>query len=42
MPIEETIIAKEFAYKVTKALTLEHRMPKEFSTNRDKLFTSKY
>ena len=42
MPIEETIIAEECAYKVTKALILEHRMSKEFIIDRDKLFTSKY
>ena len=42
MPIEETITAEECAYKVSKALMLEYRIPKEFITNRDKLFTSKY
>ena len=42
MPIEETIIAEEYAYKVTKALVLEYRIPKEFITNYNKLFTSKY
>ena len=42
MPIEETIIVEECVYKVTKALILEYRMPKEFITNRDQLFTLKY
>ena len=42
MLIEETIIAEEYAYKVSKALILEYKIPKEFITNRDKLFTSKY
>ena len=42
MPIEETITADKCAYEVTKALVSEHRIPKEFITNRDKLFTSKY
>jgi hypothetical protein len=42
VPIEETIIVEECAYEVTKALVLEHRIPKEFITNRDKLFTLKY
>ena len=40
--MEETITADECAYKVTKALVLEHGIPEEFITNRDKLFTSKY
>ncbi|EMD70243.1 hypothetical protein COCSADRAFT_76096, partial [Bipolaris sorokiniana ND90Pr] len=30
------------AYEVTKVLVLEYRIPKEFITNYDKLFTSKY
>ena len=42
MPIEETITIEECAYKVSKALILEHRIPKEFITNYNKLFTSKY
>ena len=42
MPIKETIIAEECAYEVTKALVLEHGIPEEFITDRDKLFTSKY
>ena len=42
VPTEDTIIAEECAYEVTKALVLEHGMPKEFITNCDKLFTSKY
>ena len=42
MPIEETITAEECAYEVTKALVLEHGIPKEFITNYNKLFTSKY
>jgi hypothetical protein len=42
VPIEETITVEECAYEVTKALVLEHRMPKEFITNRNKLFTLKY
>jgi hypothetical protein len=42
MPTEETITAEECAYEVSKALMSEHRIPKEFITNRDKLFTSKY
>ena len=40
--IEETITADECAYEVTRVLTAEHGMPKEFITDRDKLFTSKY
>jgi hypothetical protein len=39
---EETITAEECAYKVSKALMLEHRIPKEFITNCNKLFMSKY
>ena len=42
MLIEETITIEECAYKVSKALILEYRIPKEFITNRNKLFTSKY
>ena len=42
MPIEETITANKYAYEVSKALVLEYRIPKEFITNRNKLFTSKY
>ena len=42
MPTEETITAEECAYEVSKALMLEHRIPKEFITNCNKLFTSKY
>jgi hypothetical protein len=42
VPIEETITVEECAYKVSKALMLEHRIPKEFITNCDKLFMSKY
>ena len=42
MPIEETITVDECAYKVIKALVLEYRISKEFITNRNKLFTSKY
>ena len=42
MPIKETIIVEEYAYEVTKALISKYRVPKEFITNRDKLFTSKY
>jgi hypothetical protein len=42
MPIEEAITAKSCAYKVTKVLVLEYRIPKEFITNYNKLFTSKY
>ena len=42
MPTEETIIAEECAYKVTKALVLEYRIPKEFIINYNKLFISKY
>jgi hypothetical protein len=40
--IEETITAEECSYKVSKAIILEYRIPKEFMTNRDKLFTLKY
>jgi hypothetical protein len=40
--IEETITVEECAYEVTKALVLEHGMPEEFITDRDKLFTLKY
>jgi hypothetical protein len=42
MLTEETITAEECAYKVSKALMSEHKIPKEFITNRNKLFTSKY
>jgi hypothetical protein len=42
VPTEETITAEECAYEVSKALMSEHRIPEEFITNRDKLFTSKY
>ena len=42
MPIEEIIIVDECAYKVSKALVLEYGIPKEFITNYNKLFTSKY
>ena len=42
MLTKEAIMADECAYEVTKALVLEHRMPEEFITDRDKLFTSKY
>ena len=42
MPVEETITVEKCAYEVTKALVLEHRMPEEFITNRDKLFILKY
>jgi hypothetical protein len=42
VPIEETITAEECAYEVTKVLVSEHRIPKEFITNRDKLFILKY
>ena len=42
MPIEETITAEECAYEVTKALVLEHGIPKEFIIDKDKLFTLKY
>jgi hypothetical protein len=40
--IEETITVEECVYKVSKALILEHRILKEFITNCNKLFTSKY
>ena len=42
VPTEETITAGECAYEVTKALVLEHGVPEEFITDRDKLFTSLY
>ena len=42
MLIEETITVEEYSYKVSKAIVLEYRIPKEFITNRDKLFTLKY
>ena len=42
MLIEETIIVKECAYKVSKVLILEYRILKEFITNCNKLFTFKY
>jgi hypothetical protein len=42
MLTEETITAEECAYEVSKALILEYRIPEEFITNCDKLFTSKY
>ena len=42
IPTEETITVDKYAYEVIKALVLEYRIPKEFITNRDKLFTSKY
>ncbi|EMD84687.1 hypothetical protein COCHEDRAFT_1121780, partial [Bipolaris maydis C5] len=40
--IEETIIIEECAYKVTKVLLLEYRIPIKFITNYNKLFISKY
>jgi hypothetical protein len=40
--IEETITAKEYVYKVSKALILEYKIPKEFIINCNKLFTFKY
>ena len=42
MLIEETITVEEYSYKVSKVIVLEYRMPKEFITNRDKLFTFRY
>ena len=42
MLTEETITVEECVYKVSKALMLEYRIPKEFITNYNKLFTSKY
>jgi len=42
MPIEETITIEECVYEVSKALILEHKISKEFITNCNKLFTSKY
>jgi hypothetical protein len=42
VPIKETITVEKCAYKVSKALILKHRIPKEFITNCNKLFTSKY
>jgi len=42
MLIEETIIVKDYAYKVSKVLILEHSILEEFIIDRDKLFTSKY
>jgi C4-type Zn-finger protein len=42
MLIEETIIVEKCSYKVSKVIVLEYRMPKEFITNKDKLFTLKY
>ena len=42
VPTKESITAKECAYEVTKALVSEHRIPEEFITDQDKLFTSKY
>jgi hypothetical protein len=40
--IEETITAEDYAYKVSKALILEHRTLEEFIIDRDKLFTLIY
>ena len=42
MLIEETITVEDCAYKVSKALMLEHSILEEFITDRDKLFISKY
>ena len=42
IPMEETIMVDKCAYEVTKVLVLEYRIPKEFITDRNKLFTSKY
>jgi hypothetical protein len=42
VPTKETITAEECAYEVSKALMSEHGIPKEFITDCDKLFTSKY
>jgi hypothetical protein len=41
-PMEESMTAEELAYKVNNALFLEHGLPEEFITDRNKLFTSKY
>ena len=40
--IEESIIAKDLAYKVNSTLFVEHGPLEEFIIDRDKLFTSKY
>ncbi|EMD64118.1 hypothetical protein COCSADRAFT_89251, partial [Bipolaris sorokiniana ND90Pr] len=40
--IEETIIVDKCAYEVIKALVLKYKISKEFITNYNKLFTSKY
>ena len=40
--IEKTITIEEYVYKVSKVLILEYKIPKEFITNYNKLFISKY
>jgi hypothetical protein len=42
VPTTESITAEELAYEVSKTLTVSHGMPKEFVTDRDKLFTSAF
>jgi hypothetical protein len=42
VPTEESITAKEYAYKVTKVLVSKYRVLEKFITDRNKLFTSKY
>jgi len=40
--IEETIIAEEIAYKITKLLVVYYGLPKQFIIDCGTLFTSKY
>ena len=42
VPIEETIIAEEMAYEVTKLLVAYYGLSKQFIIDRGTLFTSKY
>ena len=42
IPIEELIIAKEIAYKVTRIVVANYSLLEQFIIDRDKLFTSKY
>jgi len=42
IPFKETVTAPVLAYIILQELISNHRLPKEFITDRDKLFTSKF
>ncbi len=42
IPFRETATAPVLVYTILRELVSNHRLPKEFITNRDKLFTSKF